>query len=93
MTPEKRQCPVAQGPGIDDLFDSLKKGKEVTFTIVVDNHRVQIRVRIVKIELEDGSYQSWCVTGYVTPAGTLVNGHYKTSDRTGFLYLPVQVSV
>ncbi|MDD5026483.1 MAG: hypothetical protein PHH13_03870 [Candidatus Peribacteraceae bacterium] len=92
MTPKARQCPVVQGPCIDGLFESLKKGKEVTFTIMVGTHRVQIRVRIVKIELEDGSYQSWCVTGYVMPAGTLVHGHYMTSDRTGFLYLPVQVA-
>jgi hypothetical protein len=82
-----RKYSVIDGPSKFDLMVSLFVGSnaagsqsEVYFTLE-DGFRVPVRIN--GIEREDGSGESWCITGYF--GQVRASGYFSTSRRHGYI--------
>ena len=78
--------PVINGPSREALFDSLRlwtKNISVQVSFVQDGVQVSKDMRILGINLEDGSGESWFGTGRL--GGVDVDYYLHTQRRTGWI--------
>ena len=66
---------LVEGPNMFDLMLALFTGKRVIFTIEFKNGmKALMETQINAIEAEDGSRESWNITGYITAVSSF-SGH------------------
>ncbi len=83
---------ITNGPGKFDLMLSVFEGKRLKFTLQDVSQRVCVAaVDIHGVDLEDGSFESWCIEGYMIDLDGQhlkhngFTGYYHTRDRHGWL--------
>jgi len=97
MTQEKRFI-ISEGPSKFDLMTALFKGDVVRFTIKSRESKTfttELLCKINSISCEDGSRESWIISGYVPGPkdGFLQNklawkefgGYFETRKRCGWI--------
>lgn len=73
---------IKKGPGKFDLMVALFDGKPVTFVIKLSEQMTKTeKVTISSVQAEDGSRQSWNITGYTT--SKTFKAYYRTSAAEG----------
>lgn len=77
---------IVDGPGKFDLMCCLFDGKRVFFT-VEGRRKHKVEVQIDSVAIEDGSHESWLVSGHIV-SGDLwekFSGYFETRKRRGHL--------
>jgi len=75
---------VIDGPGKFDLMCSLFDGKRVFFTVEGGE---KIEVQTNSVGIEDGSRESWLVSGNIVGSGSWekFSGYFETRRRQGHI--------
>lgn len=64
-----KQIQITNGPSREELFDGLRlfaEKREVSFIIVDNGRQLTLPATMRSIQAEDGSGQSWNITGHIT---------------------------
>jgi len=81
MTQQKEvRYEIVNGPGKFNLMLSVFNRNKVVFHL---SNGKGISVIVTGVEQEDGSCESWCISGYLD--GGRFNGYYRTNKNKGFL--------
>ena len=85
---------IVEGPSKFDLMASLFDGKEVEFTLLVQqgthSGRHTPRFQVQGASMEDGSHLSWNISGYVAagfPEWKYFAGYFDSRTRKGYMRL------
>ncbi len=77
---DQQRMEIVDGPGKFDLMVALFDGKVVRFTLKDKNTKA---LKIIGVELEDGSNQRWLIKGYIYKGYHMSEGD-KTSRFSGY---------
>ncbi len=97
MTQDPTQFTIIGGPSKYDLqaslFDSTaSRPRPVDFYVEQNCRlRLELKVQMNCVKREDGSGESWCITGYVVSSSPVlsarnIEGYYSTKHRSGTLH-------
>ncbi len=78
---EEARFPISNGPGKFDLMMSLFSRQIVTFKLGTGS---EVRVLITSITQEDGSCESWIISGYIVGYNERFRGYYRTRGNNGY---------
>ncbi|MBP6949016.1 MAG: hypothetical protein KBC41_00540 [Candidatus Pacebacteria bacterium] len=79
---------IINGPSKSDLFTEfplpVNRKKRLIFHVVPKNgnHSIEVHGLVMSMEMEDGSGESWNISGY-TGNNKRFKAYYRTNRRTG----------
>ena len=84
MATAVKEGQIVEGPSKFDLMAALFDGKQVEFTFLIEGRSYKVLVRLFSVGREDGSNESWLITGNITSShGDHFDGYFETRRRKG----------